>query len=122
MAYSIIAANTSKRKRVPHSLEIKQQVYKKLKAGTSTAAIVSEYGLSRATISEIKNVFGPRIEEFIQANPDLIGRKSMKTRTYPQLEKALLLFFKQQRALGIPISGSLLTEKANILQEKYQHV
>ena len=42
----------------------------------------------------------------------------MKTGTYPHLEKALLLFFRQQRALGKPISGSLLMEKAHILQEK----
>ena len=58
----------------------------------------------------------PELKNFT-ANPDLSHRKSMKTGNYPQLENALL-FFKQQRALGKPISGSLLKEKTNIFQEK----
>ena len=88
-----------------------------MKAGTSVATISREYGLPRATISEIKNVSGPSIEEFLTAKfCDL--KISMKTGSYPQLENALLLFFKQQRGLGKPISGSLLKEKANISRRK----
>ena len=42
----------------------------------------------------------------------------MKIGTFPQLEKALLLFFEQQSTLGKPISGSVPLEKTEILQEK----
>ena len=61
---------------------------------------------------------GPKIEEFLKDNPGLSGRKSMKGGANPELENALLMFFRQQRALGKPISGSILREKANILQDK----
>ena len=41
----------------------------------------------------------------------------MKISTHPELEKALLIFFNQQRSLGKTISGCLLKEKAIIMQE-----
>ena len=42
----------------------------------------------------------------------------MKNSAHPTLDKALKIFFDEQRALGKPISGSLLQEKARILHEK----
>ena len=45
-------------------------------------------------------------------------RKTMKSSAYPRLEKALKVFFDEQRTLGKPIFGTLLQEKARILHDK----
>ena len=116
MASQIIADGT-KQKRVRRSLDFKHEVYKRLKACATTATLRNEHGISKATISEIKHFSGPKIEQFLNENPNLYKRKNMKIGTHPELEKALLIFFNQQRSLKKPISGCLLKEKAIIMQE-----
>ena len=107
-----------KRKRSSYSLLTKLGVYQKIKAGTPSSVLESQYGIGKSTISEIRHVTGPKIEAFLKANPRMDLRKTMKGAAFPELERALKLFFDQQRALGKPISGPLLQEKANIFQEK----
>ena len=115
MASQIRAA---KRKKSSYSLEMKLEVYKKLKAGTTLSTIASQYRISKSTISQIRNVSGPKIETFLIANPLLDTRKTMKRAAYPELDKALKVFFDQQRSLGKPISGTLLQEKGKIIHNK----
>ena len=107
-----------KKKKRSLSLRLKLEVFQDLKAGTTPSIISSRFSIARSTISEIKKYSGPKIEAFLLTNPYLELRKTMKSTAYPRLEKALKVFFDEQRALGKPISGTLLQEKARILQEK----
>ena len=45
-------------------------------------------------------------------------RKTLKSGAYPRLEKALEVFFDNQRSLAKPIFGTLLQERLEILHEK----
>ena len=85
---------------------MKLEVYTKLKAGIAPSDIASQYSISKSTISEIKNIFVPKIETILVANLYLDTRK--KSTPYPDLKK---VFVDQQQALGKSISGALLQEK-----------
>ena len=114
MSFSI----KDKKKKKSLSLKLKLEVYQELKALVAPSAVASKFSISRSTISDIKKFSGPKIEAFLSANPHLEWRKTLKSGAYPRLEKALKVFFDNKRSLGIPISGTLLQEKAQILHEK----
>ena len=99
-------------------LKIKLEVYQELKAGIAPSDIASKFSIARSTISSIKKFSGPKVEAFLLANPHLERRKTLKSGAYPILDKALKVFFDNQRSLGKPIYGTLLQEKAQILHEK----
>ena len=100
------------------SLKLKLEVYQELKAGIAPSAVASKFSIARSTISSINKLSGPKVEAFLLANPHLERRKTLKSGAYPILDKALKVFFDNQRSLGKPISGTLLQEKAQILYEK----
>ena len=110
MSFSI----KDKKKKKSLSLKLKLE----LKAGVAPSAVASKFSISRSTISDIKKFSGPKVEAFLSANPHLEGRKILKSGAYPRLEKALKVFFDNQRSLGKSILGTLLQEKAQILHEK----
>ena len=49
---------------------------------------------------------------------DLISCKSIKPSLYPDLDKALILWIRQEREKGIPISGPHILAHASVLFEK----
>ena len=107
----------TKRKRTSYSLKMKLDVYKRIKDGIAPSIVATEFAIPRSSVSVIKSS-GPKMEAFLLANPRLDFRRTMKSASFPELDKALKLFFDGQRALGKPISGALLQEKAKIFLEK----
>ena len=67
----------AKRNKSPYSLEMKLEVFTKLKAGIAPSDIASQYSISKSTISEIKNIFVPKIETILVANLYLDTRKKV---------------------------------------------
>ena len=106
----------TKRKRAFYSLKMKFDVYKKIKDGIAPSIVATEFGITRSSVSVIKSS-GPKMEAFLLANPRLDFRRTMKSATFPELDKTLKVFFDGQLALGKPISGALLQEKAKIFLE-----
>ena len=59
------------KKRNSYSLGVKEEIYKKLITETPSFVIEKDYGISRTTISEIKNISDPKTEEFLKTNPEV---------------------------------------------------
>ncbi|KAK7579885.1 hypothetical protein V9T40_000514 [Parthenolecanium corni] len=92
------------------TLEEKFSIISRLENGESNSSLVKEFSSVKSTIStiwknreSIKNDFLKRPE----------GQKRLRSSNCKPVEDALLVWFKQQRALHIPISGPILLEKAN---------
>lgn len=96
--------------RRPFSLEEKLNIVSLLENGNKNIDVAKQYKTSPSTISTIwkhrqkwdnlKNVFVSK-------------SKRARSSQYTALDDALLQWFKQQRALNIPINGPVLESKAN---------
>ena len=109
---------TKKRKRL--TLEIKLEIYKRIKEGILPSLIEREYNISKSSVSQIKHFSGPKIQQFLFTNPHLQTIMRMKS-SYPILDEQLLEFFQRQRALGKPLSSDLLYEEARSLDSKMDY-
>ncbi|GBN14427.1 Tigger transposable element-derived protein 2 [Araneus ventricosus] len=73
-----------------------------------------EYEIGDQTVRDIiKNK--QKLLEFAGTSDSLKGmcnRKTMKTSTYEDLDKAMVLWLDQQRAAGIPVSDAVCAAKA----------
>lgn len=105
---------SNKRKRVVLAIEKKLEIIKKFDNGASVKNLVIQYGVGDQTVRDIlKNK--TKILEFSATSDSVSGmskRKTMKTATYDELDKAMVLWFNQQRAQGIPVSGVVCAAKA----------
>ncbi|KAK2579937.1 hypothetical protein KPH14_007617 [Odynerus spinipes] len=106
-----------KRKRIVLNLSEKCDILKRLKNGESGAALAKEYNVGKSTISGIKL----NEDKILQYNANILSasqKKVMSTAENYHLENAIFLWFLQQRAIGTPISGPIICEKALQLHEK----
>src|SRR5699024_4347588 len=98
---------TTKRKML--SIEEKGAIIARLENGESNASLSNEFGISHSTVTTIwKN------KEKIKCafNDNLLKLKKLRSSTHPDIEAALLQWFKDKRSKGIPITGPLLQQKA----------
>ena len=104
-----------KRKLDAKSLETKYEVLMEVEKGQRTRKQIAEqYGLASSTLAtwvkkaaEIKNSY---------LNGDYNSkRKRLRPAGYPEVEEALLKWFKSARDVNVPISGPFLMEKASDL-------
>jgi hypothetical protein len=101
-----------KRKRL--SIDEKIEVLKRIKLGHSQIRIAEEFGVGRATVSDIKRD-SEKIYEFANQFPNvksLKDRKSLKWADHKEVEDAFCLWFNQEREKGTPLSGPICMEKA----------
>ena len=100
------------------SLEMKYEVLMEVEKGSrSKKQIADHYGLAQSTLStwlkkadDIKNAF---------LNGDLSAKcKKLCTAGYPEVEEALLKWFKTARDNNIPLSGPFMMQHAGELAEK----
>jgi hypothetical protein len=111
---------SSKRKRVVLSVSDKLTIIKRLKSGSSGASLAQEYGVGKATISEIKKK-SDSILKFacvLDSADGSLNRKTMKTAKNQDLDTAVYTWFMQVRGQGQPISGPLICEKALEMNNK----
>lgn len=110
----------SKRKRVVLSISQKIEIIKKSENGQTVKSIMNEYNVGDQTVRDIiKNK--QKLIEFAGTSDSASGmskRKTMKTSTYDELDKAMVLWFNQQRAEGIPVSGAVCAAKAKDFHDK----
>ena len=101
-----------KRKLDSKSIETKYEVLMELEKGQKTKKqIADQYGLAKSTLAtwikkadEIKNSY---------LSGDFSStRKKLRTAGYPEVEEALLTWFKSARDNNVPISGPFMMSKA----------
>lgn len=111
---------TLKRKHTFLTIERKLEILNRLEKGESGSFLAKEYGVGKATISDIKKKrndilnFASKLDS--DDGPKL--RKTTRTAKDNSLEDAMFLWFSQRRSLGEPISGPLICEKALYFNEK----
>ena len=118
----IITSVKKKRKRVVLTIEQKLKIIEKLKKGAKRADLAKEYNVGESTITDIKKR-EIKLTEFavemdcVEASET---RKVARLSDNPKLDRALKLWFIQERSKGCPISGPILMEKAQIFNDNLQ--
>ena len=107
-----------KRKKIVLTVENKLEIIDLLCKGTSYTVISEKYGIDRSTITDKKNNEA-KLKSFKEKMTEMgikeVTTKSMKIGAFEKLNEALYIWFRQQWEKDVPISGSLLTEKAKVL-------
>ena len=104
------------------TLEEKLEIVKLVDTGSSYESIAARFTIGKSTVSDVYKAHG-RVELFM-AELDNCHSKNAKKHcivrrlNYEDVDKALHLWFLQQRAVGMPISGSLLQTKVKLF---YSH-
>ena len=110
-----------KRKRVVLAITDKLKICELVKNGRSLASVAAEFNTSKTTVHDIvKNQ--EKLHDFITEIQDgdcMKNRKTIRRADLSLLDKAVYLWFVQQRCKGTPISGPLLMGKALQL---YPHI
>ena len=107
-----------KQKKIVLTVENKLETIDLLRKGTSYTVITEKYGIGRSTITDMKNNEAkPKLfkNKMTEMGVKEIATKSMKIGAFEKLDEALYIWFRQQPEKDVPISGSLLTEKAKVL-------
>ena len=111
---------SEKRKKVVLTIRQKIELIDKFDSGYSAAKLSETYNIGIQTVRDIyKNK--RKLEEFTRSCDSGAGpseRKSMKSSSYESLDTALLLWFNQKRAEGIPVSGPMCSCKAKIFYDQ----
>ena len=104
---------SNKRKRKVVSIEKKLEICCKHKMGQSYTSLSKEYGLGKSTVPDIVQS-EDRLTEYVLEIQHASGpkRSIIRRSKYDELDKALHLWFLQKLAMGIPVSGPILTAKA----------
>ncbi|KFD61572.1 hypothetical protein M514_08469 [Trichuris suis] len=103
-----------KRKRVVLTLKEKREIIEALRKGVLGRSLAEKYGVGASTICDIKKK-SENILEFSKDLTDAEGnplRKVMKKAQNEEVDQAVYVWFMQKRAMGQPISGPLLCQKA----------
>ena len=103
MATVRVSVSTSqKRKRVVLSISDKLQICQQVKNGRSLQSVAGEYGVGKSTVHNIvKSEKKLRVFQKEITDGDCIKkRKTMKGSLLTELDKAVYLWFMQQRSKG----------------------
>jgi len=96
------------------SLDEKIGIIGRLENGKKNSVIAKEFGTSSSTISTIWKS-RHTLKTMFQTTP--LQTKRLRTAHHKDLEEAVLIWFKQQRLLNVPISGPILLAKTDQLAE-----
>lgn len=114
-------ANTDrKRKHVVLSIESKLTVLDSVAKGVGYSEPTEKFGIGKSTISTLKKNEA-KIREFastLESKSMSESRKVMHLVKDEELDQALYLWFTQKRGIGMPISGTILCEKAKQFNEQ----
>ncbi|XP_038067132.1 uncharacterized protein LOC119737109 isoform X2 [Patiria miniata] len=83
----------------------------------SKTDIAKEWGMHPSTLCTIMKNKGMVLEQF-QNQSVAPARKRMREAAMPEVEEALLTWYKAARAMNIPVSGPICKEKARYLAKK----
>lgn len=105
-----------KRKRVVLSIQQKLEIINLLEKGRTVKSIKDEYNIGEQTVRDIRGQKDNLLKfaSAAESSSGLKKRKTMKKATFETLDKAMIEWFTQQRALGNPINGVICVEKARL--------
>lgn len=106
-------------KRLSVSVKVKLNAIEKIKKGATQISIANELGVGASTVRGwLKEE--SKLRKFVEnvEQTEGLSRKRARLANDDELDKALVLWFKEQRALGAPISGPIIKAKAKILAKK----
>ena len=107
-ACSSSAASGKKRKRVVLTIEDKLKICDLVKNGRSLTSVAVEFNVGKSTVHDIvKNK--AKLQTFLTEiqDGDCTKRRIVRRANLDALDKAVYLWFVQQRCKGTPISGPL---------------
>jgi hypothetical protein len=102
------------------TIQQKVEVLRKIDRGVSVSRLRREYGVGQSTIYNMKAQKN-KILQFVAESVSMVGilkRKILHGPNNIDLEKVVYEWFRQHRSEGIPISGSMLMEKAKSYHEE----
>lgn len=109
---------SNKRKRVVISLQEKLKAVRRLDNGELLKNIAKDLGVGVSTVAEWRKN-REKLEKWCSVlSSPTPARKSMKRGEYEKVDDSLFLWFTQNRERGIPISGTILKQKAVSLSEE----
>lgn len=100
---------TSNGKRKVLSVEEKFKVITAIENGKKKAGVCREFGLVNSTVQTIWSNREKILSAFEECS---LQCKRLRKPEWPDIDEALLKWFKQQRSANVPISGPLLKMKA----------
>ena len=97
----------------------KLEVLKRLDNGETAKMLAEEFKVGTSTISDWKKNRN-KLEEFAKSSSEeaIKNRKTTKTSKLDDLDKAVYIWFCQERLRGSPITGPMVQEKAKEMNEK----
>lgn len=107
-----------KRKRIVVSLEVKLKAIQRLDAGETIKNVAKSCGVSEVTVGDWKRNRA-KIEQWCLNKASTSHRKSMKDAEYEKVNEVLMMWFTQQRAKGVPVSGPILQQKALLISRQF---
>ncbi|EEC14971.1 centromere protein B, putative [Ixodes scapularis] len=111
---SLPGPSTPKKEKKALSLKVKRTVLESVRLGLKKSAIAKKYEIPPSTLSTIiKNA--DKIDAALDNDAACADRKKLRKSMCEEVEAALFKWFLDARAKGIPISGSILTDKARNL-------
>lgn len=90
----------SKRKHVTLKLQEKISILKMIDRGESYSKIATEFGIGKATVSDIKKNRANIMSYYSTTDEGPADRKTLKLSSNPAVEKALFTWFLQERTKG----------------------
>ena len=106
------------------NLQSKHEIIRKVECGASKSSISRKYSIGVSTVFDIlksKTNIQQLIEE-IDCEEVIKKRCTARKADNEMLDKALNIWFLQERSKGTPISGDLILEKAKRLHEVYKRI
>ena len=111
-----------KRKHTILTLKEKQEIIAKSQSGMTKAKIAMEYNIGQSTVTDIcKNK--EKICKFVSSidNKYVTDKRSTIREAYnKQLDKALIIWFNQERSKGTPLTGDMILQEAVLLHERFE--
>lgn len=99
-----------------HVLSVKEklEIIRTIENGAKKSAVAREKDLPLTTVCGIWNAR----EKLTGGTGSNLKRRRIRDSAYPEVEKALLLWIKKARSMNLPVSGPLLTEKAQTFADQ----
>ena len=113
---------TKKRKHTVLTLKQKQEIVAKIDAGMPKVKIAQDYNIGQSTVTDIyKNK--EKTAKFIKYidNKSITDKRSIVREAYNvDLDRALIMWFNQERSKGTPVTGDMILEEAVLLHENFE--
>ena len=109
-----------KRKRSVLGIQRKLEICDRTRNGWTYSRISAEYGIGKSTVFDIIKSEGKMktFQSQLQNEDCTKKRCIVRTADFPDADKAVFLWFVQERAAGVPISGPVLMAKAALMYRK----